>query len=65
MGHLNNGYMIQESSTCILTHIVQDLLDFAQIKAGKFRKNINDFNIIDIVNQVMLIQQRKAQDNNI
>lgn len=25
--------------------IVQDLLDYAQIKAGKFRKNISTFNI--------------------
>jgi hypothetical protein len=29
----------------MLTFIVQDLLDFAQIKSGKFRKNIEEFNI--------------------
>jgi signal transduction histidine kinase len=65
MLQLNNGYLIQESSASILTNIIQDLLDLAQIKAGTFRKNISDFNIILIVNQVMQIQERKALDNNI
>lgn len=40
-------------------------MDFAQIKAGKFRKNISNFNILSIVKDVMMIQQRKALDNNI
>ena len=28
-----------------MEHLIQDLLDYSQIKAGKFRKNINKFNI--------------------
>ena len=44
---------------------MQDLLDYAQIKSGKFRKNINEFNIIGAVEEVMIIQQRKAEGNNI
>ena len=40
-----------------MSFIVQDLLDFAQIKAGKFRKNIDSFNIIDSVEKVMCIQR--------
>ena len=29
--------------------LVQDLLDYAQLKAGKFRKNIKKFNIQDAI----------------
>ena len=43
--------------------MVQDLLDYAQIKSGKFRKNIQEFNLISAVEEIMLIQQRKAKDN--
>mgnify|MGYP000470834772 CR=1 FL=1 len=49
----------------ILTFIVQDMLDFAQIGSGNFRKNSNEFDIIQAVEEVMIIQQRKALDNNI
>jgi hypothetical protein len=35
------------------------------MRSGKFRKNIQEFNIKDAVEDVMLIQARKAQDNNI
>ena len=38
-----------------MTFIVQDLLDYAQIKAGKFRKNIEQFDIHDAIEQVMCI----------
>jgi signal transduction histidine kinase len=51
---------VQESSAQFLHYMVQDLLDYAQIKSGKFRKNIDQFNIIEAVEDVMLIQQRKA-----
>ena len=37
---LNHGMSIQEASADILTFIIQGMLDFAQIKADKFRKNI-------------------------
>jgi signal transduction histidine kinase len=56
---------VQESSANILTFIVQDLLDYAQIKSGTFRKNPCEFNIKEAVEEVMLIQKRKAADNNI
>ena len=48
-----------------MTFIVQDLLDFAQIKSGKFRKNISQFNILDAVDQVMSIQSVKAKEQGI
>jgi signal transduction histidine kinase len=41
--------------------LVQDLLDFAQIKAGKFRKNIKLFNIKEAIDQVVAIQSYKAK----
>ena len=32
-----------------MSFLIQDLLDFAQIKAGKFRKNIEYFDIREAV----------------
>ena len=45
--------------------IVQDLLDYAQIKSEKFRKNVAFFNVIDCVENVMSIQRAKADDQGI
>ena len=45
--------------------LVQDLLDFAQIKAGKFRKNITNFSIKDAIDQVIDIQSYKAEKQGI
>ena len=53
---LNEGLRVQESSSFCLHFMVQDMLDFAQIKQGKFRVNIEEFSIIDAVNDVILIQ---------
>jgi signal transduction histidine kinase len=55
MGSLRSGWKIQQSSAKVLTFIVQDLLDYAQIKSGKFRKNILEFNVISAVEEVMMI----------
>ena len=44
---------------------VQDLLDYAQINAKKFRKNISKFNIKDLVQNVIRMQQDKADDQSI
>lgn len=35
--------------------LVQDLLDYAQMKVGKFRKNITEFNIRDTIEQIMVL----------
>lgn len=45
-----------------MSFMIQDLLDYSQIKADKFRKNIKAFNIRDTVAQVMKIQEKKAMD---
>ena len=36
---------IQDSSTNMMGFLVDDLLDFAQINAGKFRKVVTNFDI--------------------
>ena len=48
-----------------MNFIIQDLLDFAQIKGDKFRKNYLVFNIKDAVEKVMSIQRQKAIDKNL
>jgi signal transduction histidine kinase len=62
---LKEGIIVQDSSTELMTFIVQDLLDYAQIQAGKFRKNIGPFDIRQAVEQVMCIQRQKAQDQSL
>jgi len=44
-----------------MSNLVSDLLDFAQIKSGNFRKNIKSFNVREIVKNVICIQKRKAE----
>ena len=48
-----------------MSFMVQDLLDYAQIKANKFRKNLKSFNIRESVDKVMCIQRQKAQEQTI
>ena len=57
---LKEGLRVQESSAEMMTYMVQDLLDYAQIKAGKFRKIINHFDIRQAVESVMCVQRKKA-----
>jgi len=40
LDRLTAGIKVQAASTEMMTYMVQDLLDYAQIKAGKFRKDI-------------------------
>ena len=43
-----------------MIYLVQDLLDFAQINSGKFRKNITSFDIREAIEEVMSIQRSVA-----
>jgi len=38
-----------------MSFLIQDLLDYAQIKSGKFRKNLKEFNIRETIEEVMCI----------
>ena len=49
----------------MMKFLVQDFLDFAQIKSGKFRKNISTFNIREAIEEVMCIQRQNANDKDI
>jgi len=51
---------IQLASTKLLIYLVNDLLSFAQISAGKFRKEISVMDVRQTVKEVMLIQKHKA-----
>lgn len=46
---------VQSSSTKILNFLVNDMLDFAQMNSGKFRKNIYNFNLKDAMDEIVSI----------
>jgi hypothetical protein len=46
---LTDGLNIQESSASMMTCMIQDLLDYAGIKSGNFRKTIKKFNIRETI----------------
>ena len=62
---LKEGKKIQDASSSLMEFLIQDLLDYAQIKAGKFRKNVQSFNIRNAIEKVMCIQRKKALQNGI
>ena len=62
---LKSGLKVQQSSANIMSFIVQDLLDYAQIKSGKFRKNISTFNIKQSIEKIMCIQRKSAEQKGI
>ena len=45
--------------------LIQDLLDFAQKKAGKFRKVIEEFNVKDAIEEMMSIEIDKARNKGV
>ena len=58
---LETGCSIQQSCSELMNSMIQDLLDYAQIKAEKFRKNLSVFNIREAIEKVVSIQKCKAQ----
>lgn len=44
----------------MMSFLVDDLLDFAQLNAGKFRKVIKQFELKDCIEEVIDIQKEKA-----
>ena len=55
MDLLEKGLKVQDSSANLMSFLVQDLLDHAQIRSGKFRKNIKTFDIRETIEKVMCI----------
>ena len=44
---------------------VEDILGFAQIRAGKFNKNVKMYNIQKSIEDIMTIQMYKSESQNI
>jgi signal transduction histidine kinase len=59
---INKGQHIQEQSLSMMTFIVQGMLDYAQMRNGKFRKNLEAFDVREMVEKVMIIQQKQAEE---
>jgi signal transduction histidine kinase len=45
--------------------LLNDILDFAQLKSEKFRKDMHNFNVKDSIQEIMLVQQYKAEQKGI
>ena len=58
---MKSSVRIKKQSTELMQFIVQDLLDYAQIKSSKFRKNYAHFDIRKAVNEVLELQQQTAR----
>ena len=52
---------IQMSSEELMSFLVNNILDYAQISSGKFRKQYNVFNVKNCIEEVILVLQFKAQ----
>ena len=50
---LKEGNKVQESSANIMNHLIKNLLDYAYIKVGRFRKNLKTFNIKEAVDEIV------------
>ena len=49
----------------MMTYLVQDILDMAQINSNKFRKNITKFKVKNTIQKAMAMHQYKADANGI
>jgi len=56
---------VQESSSSLLLMNVEDILGYAQLKAGKFNKIIKRFNIRRLIDDTINIQRYQADSKNI
>ena len=56
---------MQLSATKILTFLINDMLDYAQLSAGQFRKQVREFDLIKSVDNVIKMMQLKSNGLNI
>ena len=56
---------IMNSSSNLLLLNVEDILGYAQLKAGKFVKNVSKFNIKRAIDEIVSIQRYQADSKNI
>ena len=62
---VGEGKKIQQNSAQLMNYIIQNSVDYAQIKGNNFRQHYKDFNIRDAIEEVMSIQRQKALDKNL
>mmetsp|Transcript_3750 Transcript_3750/g.5673 ORF Transcript_3750/g.5673 Transcript_3750/m.5673 type:complete len:84 (-) Transcript_3750:1035-1286(-) len=59
---MKEGRRISEASAQMMTFLVQDFLDYAQIKSCKFRTEAKPFDIREAVESVICIQKQKVSE---
>ena len=62
---ISKSVSIMSSSSNLLLLNVEDILGFAQIKAGRFVKDVKKFNIKRAIEEIVAIQQYQAETKNI
>lgn len=62
---MEDGCDIQSCSAELMNFVIQDFLDYSQIKAGKFRAKLDEFDVRQAVEKVMDIQRHKAKEMNL
>ena len=62
---LFNSCDVLQSSSKLLNFCVNDMLSLSQINSDKFRKNCSNIDIRKTVNEIIAIQQEKADFNSI
>jgi hypothetical protein len=53
--HLDKGLNLQDSSSKMMLSLAGDLLDFSQLKNGKFRKNETFFDVKKCIEEIVMI----------
>lgn len=48
-----------------LLHIINDILDISKIEAGKMELNVNDFDLIELINEISAMTQPRCQEKQI
>jgi signal transduction histidine kinase len=56
MDELDSGLHMQDTSSKVMIFLANDLLDFAQMRNGKFRKNVELLNLEKLIQDVVMIQ---------
>jgi len=55
LSEMEECYSIQDSSSRFLAYEINDMLDFSQLKQGKFRKNVTAFDTRASIDEIVKI----------
>lgn len=62
LGLQEQSTSMQLSATKILCFLINDMLDYAQLSAGQFRKNFKRFDLISSINDILNVIRAKSDD---